>query len=126
MTRYLLALTILVVGATAVHAQSDPMQTQALIQVDSKAPVIAATNNIEIKVNGRDTPLTGLAQVKPEEAQVALLIDDGLRLSLGRNLAELRSFIQGLPQGTEVLVGYMRSGGVAIAQSFTTDRAAAA
>lgn len=126
MTRYLLVLTLLATGAVAVQAQSDPMQTQAVIQVASKAPVVPAASNFTLKVNDRVTPLTSVAPVKADGAQVALLIDDGLRVSLGRNLSELRSFIQGLPQGTEVLVGYMRSGGVAIAQGFTTDHAAAA
>lgn len=126
MTRYLLVLTLLAVSVTSVQAQNDPMQTQAVIQVNSKAPVIATASNMTLKVNDKVTPLTSFAPVKADGAQVALLIDDGLRLSLGRNLSELRSFIVGLPQGTEVLVGYMRSGGVAIAQNFTTDHAAAA
>jgi hypothetical protein len=60
---------------------------------------------------------------------VALLIDDGLRTSIGGELNNLRSFITSLPQGTEVFVGFMQNGRVVSANDmpgFTADRAAAA
>jgi hypothetical protein len=97
-----------------------------VVQIDSKAPVIPTTNNVTLKVDGRVTPLTSIAQVKPNGAQVALLIDDGLRMSLGRELSGLRSFVQGLRPGTEIFIGYMQNGRVVPVQNFTTDYAAAA
>ena len=57
---------------------------------------------------------------------MALLIDDGLRLSAARELEEMKSFIQSLPAGTEIFVGYMQNGRVVSAQNFTTDLALAA
>ncbi|GGA62199.1 hypothetical protein GCM10011507_12150 [Edaphobacter acidisoli] len=126
MTRYFLALTLSILATGAVQAQEGPTPTQTIIQVDSKAPVLPTTSNVMLKVNDRATPLTSISLVKPGGAQVALLIDDGLRLGVGRNLDELRSFLMGLPSGTEVMVGYMRYGGVTVAQNFTTDHAAAA
>lgn len=126
MIRYLAVFTLLATGATAGQAQRDPVQTQIVLQVDSKAPVIPAAGDIALKVNDRVTPVSSLTPVKPAGAQVALLIDDGLRLGVGRNLSEMRSFIEGLPSGTEVLVGYMNHGSVAVAQNFTADHGAAA
>lgn len=126
MTRYLLTLALLVTGTTALQAQEGPTPTQAIIQVDSKAPVIPTTSNVTLKVDNRATPITSIAPIRPSGAQVALLIDDGLRLSLGRELNDLRSFIEGLPAGTEIFVGYMRNGSVVAAQNFTTNHAAAA
>jgi hypothetical protein len=64
--------------------------------------------------------------VAPASAQVALLIDDGLRESVGRELENLRSFVHTLAPGVEVLVGYMQYGHVVAAQPFTTDHALAA
>ena len=58
----------------------------------------------------------------PARAQVALLLDDGLRESVGRNLDSLRAFVKGLPPSVEVLVGYMQNGRAAD-QRFTTDHA---
>lgn len=127
MTRYFLVLALLVASGTAVQAQQEgPTATQAIIQVDSKAPVIPTTSNVTLRVDNRVTPLDSITPVKPGGAQVALLIDDGLRMSVGRVLNDLRSFIEGLPPGTEIFVGYMRNGQVAVAQNFTTNYAAAA
>jgi hypothetical protein len=68
--------------------------------------------------------------VPPSGAEIALLIDDGLRSSLGRELDNLRSFVQGLPQGTSIFVGYMQNGRVVPGYNgesgFTTDLATAA
>lgn len=126
MTRYLLAFSLLAVTPMILSAQEGPTPTQTLVQVDSKASVIPTANDITLKVDGRVTPLTSIAPVKPSGAQVALLIDDGLRMSVGRELSNLRQFIQSLRPGTEVFVGYMQNGRVVPAQNFTTDYAAAA
>jgi hypothetical protein len=128
MTRYLLALTLLAATATT-QAQEGPTPTQALIAVDSKTPTTLATKDVTAKVDNRLTSLLNLAPIPPDGAQVALLIDDGLRTSVGRELNSLRSFITGLPAGTEVFVGYMQNGRVVPGTDltgFTADRATAA
>jgi hypothetical protein len=127
MKRYLLAFAIL--SVTAAYAQQEgPTPTQALISFDSKAQVIPTAKDVTIKVDNRATTLLNLAPIPPTGAQIAILIDDGLRNSLGRELETLRSFVQNLPQGSEVFVGYMQNGRVVSAQreGFTTDHAAAA
>ncbi len=70
--------------------------------------------------------MSSWTSVAPAQAQVALLIDDGLRESVGRNLDSLRKFVTSLPPSVEVLVGYMQNGRVVSASGFTTDHAAAA
>jgi hypothetical protein len=127
MTRYLLALTLL--AATAAQAQEAGTPTQALITLDSKTPAILAARDVTAKVDNRLTPLTNLSAVPANGAQVALLIDDGLRTSVGRELNALRSFITTLPAGTEIFVGYMQNGRVVPGTDltgFTADRATAA
>jgi hypothetical protein len=128
MTRYLLALTLLAATVTT-QAQEEATPTQALIAVDSKVPTTPAVKDVTAKVDNRLTPLLNLAPIPPDGAQVALLIDDGLRTSVGRELNSLRAFITGLPAGTEVFVGYMQNGRVVPGTDltgFTTDRATAA
>jgi hypothetical protein len=132
MTRYLLALTLL--AATSVHAQNQAQEgvagpTQALVAFDSKNPVQPTGKDLTIKIDNRVAPLANLAPIPPGGAQVALLIDDGLRTSVARELNNLRAFITGLPAGTEVYVGYMQNGTVfpgTGASGFTSDLAAAA
>src|SRR5438309_1920267 len=132
MTKRTLALTLFTLalpGITALSQQEGPAPTQALVAFDSKAPVSPTTKDVNIKVDNRSTNLLNLAHIPPNGAQVALLIDDGLRTSIGGELNNLRSFITSLPQGTEVYVGFMQNGRVVPANNmpgFTADRAAAA
>jgi hypothetical protein len=113
-------------AAPVLRAQEGNVPTQALIQLDSKNPQPLGVTNMTLKVDNHPTEVQALTQVLPAHAQVALLIDDGLRTSFGRNLQDLTTFVNGLPAGIEVLIGYMQNGGVVVAQPFTTDHAAAA
>ena len=125
MIKYLLAATLFT--ATFLPARQEGLTTtEALVAVDSKKPVVPKVSDVILKVDNRNAQLTSFTQVAPSGAQVAILIDDGLRTSAARQLDDLRSFVQHLPPGIEVFIGYMRNGGVYAAQPFTTDYAAAA
>jgi hypothetical protein len=130
MTKYTLALALFAFALPVAQAQQEgPTPTQALVSFDSKTPASPTAKDITIKVDNRVTPLLNLAPVPPNGAQIALLIDDGLRTRIGSELDNLRAFLVGLPQGTEVFVGYMQNGRVVSGSDnpgFTTDRAAAA
>ena len=132
MTKRIVALTLFALalpGITAFSQQEGPTPTQALVAFDAKAPVSPTAKDVTAKVDNRPANLLNLAHVPPNGAQVALLIDDGLRTSIGGELNNLRAFITSLPQGTDVFVGFMQNGRVASANDmpgFTTDRAAAA
>jgi hypothetical protein len=128
----ILALTLFALALPGVHAlsqQEGPTPTQALVAFDSKTPASATTKDVTLKIDNRVTPLLNLAPVPPNGAQVALLIDDGLRTSIGGELNNFRAFITSLPAGTEVFVGYMQNGRVVSADDmpgFSVDRAAVA
>jgi hypothetical protein len=113
--------------ATFAPAQQEgPAPTQTLVTLESNSHQNPTPQNLTLKLNGRDTPLTSVAPVPPAGAQIALLIDDGLRTSVGRQLNDIRNFVTKLPQGVEIFIGYMQNGRVVSAQDFTTDYAAAA
>src|SRR5882757_7479012 len=132
MMKRILALTLFALalpGITAFSQQEGPTPTQALVAFDAKAPVSPTAKDVTAKVDNRPANLLNLAHVPPNGAQVALLIDDGLRTSIGGELNNLRAFITSLPDGTEVFVGFMQNGRVVPANDmpgFTTNRAAAA
>ncbi|MBN9617368.1 MAG: hypothetical protein BGO25_17035 [Acidobacteriales bacterium 59-55] len=127
MTRSLLALTLLAAAAVTTQAQQEgPTATQALVVVSSKTPAVPTANDLVLKVNNRQTDIESLVPVRASGAQVAILIDDGLRISVARELGSIRDFIKGLRPGTEVFVGYMQNGRVIPGQNFTTDYDAAA
>ncbi len=103
-----------------------PVPTTALISVQSKENAPLNTAALKLEVNGHAAAIASVTPVHPEAAQVAILIDDGLRGVFGTQLDEVRHFIQSLPAGTQVLVGYMQNGTIRHEGGFSTDHAAVA
>jgi hypothetical protein len=129
MTKCLLAFALFVLIIPAARAQGAVKSTQVLIAVDSKNLVTLAPADVILKVANRNVTLANLIPLSDNETQVALLIDEGVRTSITHEFNNLRDFVNSLPQGTEVFVGYMQSGHVVPAGNlagFTTNHAAAA
>lgn len=103
-----------------------PVSTEATISVEAKRPVPLDPAKVKVEVNGHETPLTGLTRVQPSSAQIAILIDDGLRSSFGNQIEDLKKFVTDLPVGSQVLVGYMRNGSVVAPDGFSADHVAVA
>ena len=57
---------------------------------------------------------------------LAVLIQDDLVSRVGNELSETAGFIRSLPAGSQVMVGYVRSGSLQVRQPFTSDLDAAA
>ena len=122
----LLLISTFTLGPAATAQQEGPVPTQVLVGVDLKSMPPASASELTVTVNDHKEPLTAWAPVVPANAQVALLIDDGLRESVGRELDSLRAFVRNLEPGVEVLVGFMQYGHVVAEQPFTADHAQAA
>ena len=103
-----------------------PQPTQALVTNTSKTSAPIAPSAVTAELNGKSAPVTAFQPLSPAQTQIAILIDDGLRTSVARQLDDLRSFIKGLPAGTEVFVGYMSNGRVTSTLPFTSNLPAAA
>jgi hypothetical protein len=100
-------------GAVAQEiANEGPVPTSALISVSSKKNVQLNPEMLKLQVNRHDAPITAVTPLVPQKAQVAILIDDGLRGSFGLQLDEIKQFLTELPPGTQALVGYMQNGAV--------------
>ncbi len=112
-------------GLAAQAQQEGPVPTQVLVNVDTKSTP-PATSALMVQVNDHKEPLTSWEPVVPSNSQVAILIDDGLRETVGRELDDLRKFVRGLPPGVEVMVGFMQYGRVVADQGFTADHELAA
>ncbi|HEX7318374.1 MAG TPA: hypothetical protein VF297_30995 [Pyrinomonadaceae bacterium] len=61
-----------------------------------------------------------------QPVNIAVLIQDDLVSRVGNELRVTADFIRELPQGSTVMVGYIRSGSLQVRQPFTNDLAAAA
>jgi VWFA-related protein len=65
---------------------------------------------LSIRAYGTETPIS-----------VAILIQDDVVTSISNEIKPLREFIQRLPRGSRVMVGYIRTGSLDIRQKFTAD-----
>src|ERR1051325_7111730 len=61
-----------------------------------------------------------------EPLNLAVLIQDDLVSQVGNEIGVTRDFIRSLPQGSRVMVGYIRTGTLQVRQPFTTDLETAA
>jgi hypothetical protein len=95
----------------AAHAQKQgPVPTQALVNVDAKSTPPASASALTVFVNDHKQPVSAWEPVNPANAQVVLLIDDGLSpTTIGKELDNLRSFVRTLPPGVQITVGYMHN-----------------
>lgn len=87
-----------------------PVTTHATVRVESKHGAEVQPNALKVEVDGRAAELISVRRVVPARAQVAILIDNGLRTSFGNQVDDVKKFVLGLPAGTQVLVGYMQNG----------------
>ncbi len=117
----------IVFAAAVLHASAVAQSsTYTALVVDSKQTAAVTPASVSLDLAGHVTPLATIEPLAPENTQVALLIDDGLRTSIGRQFTDIQHFLNGLKPGVEVMVGYMQNGRVDPVQAFTTDHAAAA
>ncbi|HXI74683.1 MAG TPA: hypothetical protein VNG94_03805 [Pyrinomonadaceae bacterium] len=56
-----------------------------------------------------------------EPLNIAILIQDDLTSRVGNELGVTRQFIQALPAGSRVMIGYITAGSLQVRQPFTTD-----
>lgn len=68
-------------------------------------------NILSIRALGVETPM-----------MVEVLIQDDLVSSISNEIATIKEFINHLPGGSRVLIGYIRSGSLEVRQTFTADR----
>ncbi len=128
------ALPVLAAGfvmtALPIFGQGVPMEgpvpTTALITVQSKSGAPLDPAALMLQVDGKDTPILSVKPVPPPAAQIAILIDEGLRFTFGNQLDDFATFINALPPGAKVLVGYMQNGIVRGMNTFTANHQEAA
>jgi hypothetical protein len=116
-------------GFVSLRAQDMPVEgpvpTKTLITITSKGGAALDPAQLRLQLNRHDAPITSVVPVAPGTAQIAILIDDGLRGSVSLQLGDIKSFISQLPMGTKLFIGYMQNGTVRSEGGFTTDKEAA-
>ncbi|HEY1809489.1 MAG TPA: hypothetical protein VGG42_13055 [Acidobacteriaceae bacterium] len=82
---------------------------------------------VEVSVNGKKTAVSTWQPQRDDRAavEVVLLIDQGARTSLGRELGDITHFVQNLPPNVKFTIGYMENGRAALSGPLTADHAQA-
>jgi hypothetical protein len=107
--------------------------TQMVVTVISapgvQPPESLGADDLAVRLGQAPARVIGSARLAGALAdmQLFVLLDDSTRsASLGLQLPELKTFLESLPQTTQVAVGYMRNGSFSLAQGFTLDHETAA
>jgi hypothetical protein len=106
-----------------------PAQTVVTITSKKGAEAPAATpQELKITLDGKSSAATSFVPLRGEKAalQIVVLIDNSARAGLSLQFADLKNFIQKLPEGAEVGVSYMQNGRAVTQQNITADRNLAA
>lgn len=77
--------------------------------------------DIFVKEDGDAQTILSIRSVGSSPLAIAVLIQDDLTSSVNLELDGIRKFIRGLPQGSRVMVGYLRGGTLQVRQKFTED-----
>jgi hypothetical protein len=122
----------LLIAAPWALAQNEGQgQGQAVVTIlprsNSQPTADIAAQTMKIDVNGKQTGITNWQPLRGPQANVefVMLIDDGARLSLGREMDEIRRFVQSLPPNVKFAFAYMQNGHAVLAGPLTTDHAGA-
>jgi hypothetical protein len=123
-------MVILVAGwvllATQAFAQDENSgQGQAVVTILTKHNEVAPTvaqQDVSVKVNGKDSPVTGWQPFKGanDTLELVVMIDSGAR-NMGRQFEEIGQFIENQGPHTRIAVGYMQNGRTAMAGPFSAD-----
>jgi VWFA-related protein len=86
-------------------------QVEEIIQVD----------RLIVKEKSEEQTILSIRSITEAPLALAILIQDGLTSNVNLQLGELRNFVKQLPDGSRVMVAYIRGGSLEIRQKFTTD-----
>ena len=120
----------LVAAAPAVAQNEGQGQGQAVVTVlpkSDKQPTAAdvPSQSLNLTVDGKRASLTNWRAARGDQAPVefVLLIDDGARVSLGREWDDITHFLGNLPPNVKATVAYMENGRAVLSGPLTSDRA---
>jgi uncharacterized protein YqfB (UPF0267 family) len=139
MRKLILVLLILVTLLPAAALSQKPEQTPKVRTVtipisiftrkelrDRQAEEFVQADRLLVKEDKEEQQILSIKSVSDSPLSIALLIQEDLAANFNLQIPEIKQFIRTLPDGTRVMVAYLRGGSAEIRQRFTTDREKAA
>jgi len=122
--------TSLAVGLP-LYAQQGGVSAQTVVTVmpkDGKSATNVSRENIQVTTDRKPGTVTDWVPLRGDRSglELVVLIDDSLRTGVGSQISSLKSFINHLPEGTEVGIAYMQNGQARFLQNLTPDHRMAA
>jgi hypothetical protein len=118
----------LLIAAPLALAQNEGQgQGQAVVTVlpknDKQPTADVSAQSISFEVNGKHAGAPTWQPLRGAQSgvELVLLIDDGARMSLGREMEEIAHFVQSLPPNVKISIAYMENGRAAMSGPFTTN-----
>jgi hypothetical protein len=107
---------------------SGPGQGSAVVTLMPKnqgPPPNLGPQNLQVKVDGKQSSVTSLTAAKGPESplELVLLIDSSARTSLGTQMNDIQSFVREMPTNTKIAIAYMENGRAAMAAPLSSDPA---
>ncbi len=88
---------------------------------EKRAQEFVEAGNIIVKEDGDDQTILSIRSVSNTSLSLCILIQDDLSSEVNLQLKDLAKFIRSMPQGSKVMVAYVRAGSLQVRQKFTTD-----
>lgn len=118
-----------VLAACPVFAQKDAQQGQgrAVVTIlpSEKSGSVGQvqSQNLKIKVNGKDSTVTSFTSLQESNSPVelVLLLDNGARASLGTQFSDIQGFVKEMPPNTRMAIAYMENGRAAFASQLSSN-----
>jgi VWFA-related protein len=88
---------------------------------ERRAEEFVLADTITVREDGDEQVILSIRSVSETPLSLAVLIQDDLSSSFNLQLQDIAKFIRTLPQGSRVMVAYMRGGSLQIRQKFTED-----
>lgn len=84
-----------------------------------------ATQNLKLKVNGKESAVTGFNPLQESNSPVelVLLIDGGARTSLGTQFSDIQKFVGEMPPNSRMAIAYMVNGRAEFASQLSANAA---
>ncbi|MGH9587746.1 MAG: hypothetical protein ACRD3F_12390 [Acidobacteriaceae bacterium] len=121
----LLAATLPVLFAMPAIAQQGTAKTIiTVLPKKSELQPSIEPQNVKVKIAGKSVETQSVTPLRGDRAglELVILIDSGVRTSLGQQLSEISDFIKSLPPTTQVAVAYMVNGRAVFEQPFSADK----
>jgi len=109
-------------STNAPHGPGRPVTIPVTIKLKENTEVEELQNiDLTISEDGEPQTIISLRGFGNSPVTLAILIQEDVAPSVGTEIRALADFIRGLPKGSRVMVGYLRTGSLQVKQKFTND-----